>query len=279
MDPINYISAHLHYRSLPDDGDYTQNHSAWTNNDSNCINESRWWTNHSYRHDIPPGSAYVSMISSFASMVGSTLIILSFVLWRDLRTVARAILVFLAIADFMTGIGYLFGSAVYIHYEVVDHDDKHLPVSYYRLCKAQSFFTTVFPISSFLWTAHLAIYLFVAFVLRKVQLARKLILPFHIIAWGIPLLICIPAVAKGILGAADSRSSVSWCWVSLNQNVSNKEDARNVLIKFYGFEFLCGKIWEILACIISLVLCITVKVVLATRVSGSVICLMELIIV
>ena len=273
MDPIDYLP--MHYRSFANsDAEYSRfladestspSWSNYTNCSSDYISNSCTYG----KAVVPSWSAYISMVSSLASMVGSVLIILSFVLWKDLRTVARAILVFLAIADLMTAIGYFFGGIVYLHYEVNDNGTAASEHMFQRLCTAQSFLTTVFPISSFLWTAHLAIYLFVAIVLRKVQVARRMILLFHIVAWGIPLAICIPAVAAGILGSAESRSSVSWCWIKLDTDVHNETDSevRKTLAKFYGFEFLCGKIWEILTCIISFVLCITVKVVLTTRVS------------
>lgn len=223
--------------------------------------EANYSTNLTSR--IPSGSVYTTMLSSIASMFGSFLIILTFLMWKDLRTIARAILVFLAIADFLTALGYVFGAVVYLE----SKGDYTSEAKYQYLCRFQSFMTTTFPISSFLWTMNLAIYLFVMIVLRKGQLAKKLVIPFHIIAWGIPLAICIPAVSTGVLGEANSRTSVSWCFVHFNDTLPDNSTAvyRQRIAKFYAFEFICGKIWEIIACIVSLVLYIIIKFTLTWR--------------
>ena len=206
------------------------------------------------------------MTSSCFSMLGSALIILTFILWRDIRTVARAIVVFLAIADFFTAAGYLFGA-------VVSYQDKrnHYDLTEYeRFCKAQSFITTAFPISSFLWTTHLAIYLYVAIVNVKPTLAKKLLIVFHITGWGIPLVICLPAVLTNHLGGSNERTSVNWCFVYFNNtNPDNSLELKRRLAEFYGFEFLCGKFWEIATYFVAVYLYVSVKVVLRRRTVSS----------
>ena len=213
----------------------------------------------------PSATAITTILSSVASMIGSFLIIFTFVLWKDVRTVARAILVFLAIADFLTGAGYLFGSIVFLSYGNNTDVD-----SYRKLCTAQSFITTVFPISSFLWTTHLAIYLFVTIVLHKIKLAKKLLVIFHLTAWGIPLLVCLPSAITGKLGPSSDYTSIGWCFVEFNGTLSTnatQADVYKKLAEFYGFEFLCGKFWEIMAYIVALTLYVLVKISLWWRVS------------
>ena len=223
--------------------------------------------------DIPRHTAITTILSSVASMVGSFLIIFTFLLWKDVRTVARAILVFLAIADFLTASGYLFGSIVFLSF---NNTIENCPstaedlLSYRRLCIAQSFITTVFPISSFLWTTHLAIYLFVTIVLHKIKLAKKLFVIFHLTAWGIPLLVCLPAAITEHLGPSDHYTSTVWCFVKFNGTLSaNATDGEisSKLADFYGFELLCGKFWEIMAYIVALTLYVSVKISLWWRVS------------
>lgn len=220
---------------------------------------------------IPWHTAITTILSSVASMIGSFLIIFTFLLWKDVRTVARAILVFLAIADFLTASGYLFGSIVFLSYGSNTGVD-----SYKNLCTAQSFITTVFPISSFLWTTHLAIYLFVTIVLHKIKLAKKLFVFFHLTAWGIPLLVCLPSAITNHLGPSSDYTSSGWCFVSFNGTLKRSTNATEEFYKaqylrklaeFYGFEFLCGKFWEILAYIVALTLYVSVKISLWWRVS------------
>ena len=209
---------------------------------------------------VGTGPAVTTIFSSFFSILGSLLIIITFVAFKEVRTVGRAILVFLAIADFFTALGYMFGAGVYLHYRP-KLEEEPPNGSYIPLCKLQSFVTTVFPISSFLWTTSLAVYFFVAIVLRKVQMAKKMILVFHIMAWGIPLLVCIPAVATNILGPAESRSSASWCWVAFDPHQPDK------LVQFYMMEVVCGKFWEVMTCLVALSLCLIVKYTIFKRVS------------
>ena len=204
-------------------------------------------------------TVYITIVSSCLSMIGCALIILTYILWHDIRTVARAIVVFLAIADFFTAAGYLFGAVVnYVNKQ------KHLDRSVYKdLCSSQSFITTAFPISSFLWTIHLAVYLYVAIVNAKPNLAKRLVIVFHITGWGIPLLICVPALLTGHLGSSNERTSVNWCFIYFNNtNPGDNGELKRRLAEYYGFEFLCGKFWEISASIIAVFLYISVKVVL-----------------
>jgi hypothetical protein len=83
---------------------------------------------------------------------------------------------------------------------------------------------------------------------------------FHITAWGIPLLICIPAVATGWLGPAKSHTSVSWCWVRFDADQPEK------IPEFYTMELICGKFWEIMTYLVSFMLCGIVKYTLYKRV-------------
>ena len=215
------------------------------------------------------GTIYVTMISSLCSIFGSSLIIVTFIIWPDLRTTARAILVFLAIADFLTAAGYLFASILFLN-SYYTHSFVSPP-----LCTFQSFITTTFPISSFLWTANLAIYLFVSITLQKVKLARRLMLFFHITAWGIPLLLCIPGAATRTLGDPNISSllpeqgSVAWCWVSFDNRYENitVSEARDRLTNLHVLELVFGKFWEISVFFLAIVICIVVKISLRKRVS------------
>ena len=202
---------------------------------------------------------FLTMVSSCFAMAGSALIIVTFILWKDIRTVARAIVVFLSIADFFTAAGYLFGAIVnYLHqHEELGHKE------YQYLCRAQSFITTTFPISSFLWTSHLAIYLFVAIVIANPTLAKKLVIVFHITGWGIPLAICLPSLITGHLGGSNDQASVNWCFIHFNGTADNYWRKR--LEEYYGFEFLCGKFWEITTFIVAVFLYVSVKIVLRRR--------------
>lgn len=206
---------------------------------------------------LPGYLPYLTIVSSCLSMLGCLLIILTFIIWKELRTTARAIVVFLSIADFFTAAGYCMAASVYIHFS------GNSPRT---LCRVQSFITSAFPTSSFLWTMHLAIYLFVAIVLDKPLLAKKLVILFHITGWGIPLAIDIPALATHHLGASHSQTSVDWCFVTFNYtNPNSTSEFHRRLAEYYSFELLCGKFWEITAYVVALSLYISIKVALKRR--------------
>jgi len=216
---------------------------------------------------------YTAMVSSIASIIGSGLIIITFAIWADIRTSARAILVFLAIADLLTAIGYLFASILFKVNNVGHYDDNMYILP--QLCKLQSFITTAFPISSFLWTANLAIYLFVSITINKARVAKKMIILFHITAWGIPLLLCIPGAITGVLGRknntlGETQGTVGWCWVSFDNSYdvnTTNEEVVYTLNRLHVLELVYGKFWEISVFILAIILCIAVKISIYKKVS------------
>lgn len=213
-----------------------------------------------------------TILSSVGSVVGSLLIIGTFLKWQDLRTVARMILVFLAVSDLLTGLGYIFGAAVYIDYYYVktgycprndslllhvNQSDPRDDPTYKKLCMAQSFLTTLMPMASFLWTANLAIYLFFSIVWQRIKHAKILMAVFHITAWGIPLVTCIAVASEKYFGASGSRSSGGWCWIKYNETEKTQ---------FYVVEFMAGKVWEIGVCALAIFVCVATKIIILRRV-------------
>ena len=203
-------------------------------------------------------SSFLTLISSCLSIFGSCLIILTFILWKDVRrTTARIILLFLAIADLGTGLGYLVSSAGFIAYHFQTQNDHNASFSYPTFCTITSFFTTFFPVSSFFWTAYLAVYFFIVLVLKKPRWSRKLIIFSNLTAWPIPFIICTVTISFGILGAVaggdrhsgDHRNTAGWCFVSLNGTKSYHYNYTTYLL----WEALCGKGWELLFFIIVII--------------------------
>ncbi|KAJ8258881.1 hypothetical protein COCON_G00178930 [Conger conger] len=79
------------------------------------------------------------------------------------------------------------------------------------------------------------------------RLADRLVLWFHIISWGVPLLITVVAVSEHKIGYDASEVSVGWCWVSIDASY-------HVL-----WMLLTGKIWEFAAYVTLPVLYILIK--------------------
>lgn len=185
--------------------------------------------------------ASITIISSFLSIVGSLLIILTFVLWKDVRrSTARIILLFLATADLGAATSYFMAGI----YSIVYHPKNETnATNATHFCVAQSFMSTYFPVASFFWTMCLAIYFVMALVFHKPKWGRWLILVFTVLAWGVPGITCGVAVGKGYLGVGNT-TSASWCFIS--------QDSFSNYKWYIVAEALIAKMWEILSYIVVL---------------------------
>lgn len=207
-------------------------------------------------------SAVSAILSSSASVVGCLLIIVTYWCWRDLRTTSRTILLYIAIADLATALGYIFGSSTYLHCKFYNVSRSHcndgfsgLGIEnqckagiYYQMCKWQSFVTTWSSVSSFFWTTVLAFYLYMTIVHKLYKFVRKIMPLFHVLSWGVGLALCIAGVLKHWLGPSVDDTAVSWCFVAdkkfmYRPNITRKlysEDQRLLqLVMGKGWEMTC----------------------------------------
>uniref|UniRef100_A0A4W6CBC4 G protein-coupled receptor 157 n=1 Tax=Lates calcarifer TaxID=8187 RepID=A0A4W6CBC4_LATCA len=162
-------------------------------------------------HTVVYFSEQVVVLCSCAlSFVGSSLIILTYIIWSDLRTTPRKLLVYLSVSDWLSAVSYAFGV-------------------------------------SFFWTVAIAVYLYVFIVRSSQRVADRLVWVFHLVSWGVPLIITIAAVCMNKIGYDASEVSVGWCWVRIHA-------PDRVL-----WMLLTGKIWEFLAYLTLPVLYILIK--------------------
>lgn len=168
-------------------------------------------------------SAILAILSSSASIIGCLLIIIIYICWKDFRTTARSILLFISIADLFTATGYVIGSAEYLHYKVylvhssiprAYNSSPYNSSAYNISCEVQSFVTTTSSIASFFWTTVLAFYLYMTIVYKMYKFVRRLMPMIHVISWGVPLVLCIVALVLKWLGPSVDDTSVSWCFVA-----------------------------------------------------------------
>ncbi|MGH0135928.1 UNVERIFIED_CONTAM: hypothetical protein FKN15_059144 [Acipenser sinensis] len=110
----------------------------------------------------------VILISCFLSFLGSCLIIFTYMLWADLRTKPRKLLVFLSVADLLSAVSYFYGV-------LRDFDSDSWD------CVLQGSVSTFANTSSFFWTVAVAIYLYIFIVRSDQRTANGLLLWFHII--------------------------------------------------------------------------------------------------
>lgn len=176
----------------------------------------------------------VVLISCALSFLGSLLIILTYVIWTDLRTTPRKLLVFLSLADLLSAISYSYGV-----WKVFTEDSLD--------CTVQGAISTFANTSSFFWTVAIAIYLYIFLVKSSQRLADSLVLYFHLVSWGLPLGITVAALCLHKIGYDASEVSVGWCWVSIQ--------AKDHVL----WMLLTGKIWEFLAYVMLPVLYLLIK--------------------
>lgn len=143
------------------------------------------------------------------SIFGASLIILTYVAFRDLRTTARQLLVNLSVADFVVAASHFVGLlAILDLYREADPCSAAVQYSADNatdtvdniLCKIQGGFTVFGTIGSFLWTIAVALYLFIVIVVDKPLLAKRLRFVFYPVCWGIPAVVVIVFGFEGFLG-------------------------------------------------------------------------------
>lgn len=137
----------------------------------------------------------------------------------------------LAVADVLFCIGEDMGMLYYSKYLTVD-----------ALCVTQSFFTTFADLVSFCYVLYIIIHGFSEETLNSQwMMGKKAKWIYHIIAWLLPGVITVSAVATGALGDALSRFG-SWCWI----DEDTLTDKQRLL-----WMLFTKQIWEILIYILS----------------------------
>ena len=140
-------------------------------------------------------------LATTLSVVGSLLIIFTYVLCKDIRIPSRRIIVFISIADLLTAVPNFTGLFV----EPKEGKDY--------FCLIQSFISTTSLMCSLLWTIALAVFLFIIFVQENQSLAMKVFPLFHIVCWGVPVILNIIAFRLSKLGNSGDTVSSGWCWI------------------------------------------------------------------
>lgn len=176
----------------------------------------------------------IVLFSCALSFLGSSLIIITYIVWSDLRTTPRKLLVWLSVSDWLSAVSYAYGVGQVFHADSVD-------------CVVQGAISTFANTSSFFWTVAIAVYLYVFIVRSNKRAADSLVLFFHLISWGVPLAITAAALCLNKIGYDASEVSVGWCWVKIQ--------ARDHVM----WMLLTGKIWEFLAYVSLPVLYILIK--------------------
>ena len=213
------------------DGDFMQENS--TNNTSQVASSEYIIT-----------LKFLVSIFCILSIAGSLLIIIAYIAFKETRTLARQLLVNLAVADFVTALANLVGlltnfERFHLRDENYDHDQSKW-ISIY--CTVQAFFAQFGTDSSILWTIVVTVYLLSAIVLKKHNITSKLLPFYYIISWGIPLVIMIWFAVVGFLGF-EPNTTPGWCAIK-------SEPSYAVAVGYTAFVYIAFVILPIISVVI-----------------------------
>ena len=172
-----------------------------------------------------------SMVSSTMSAVGALLTIIPYVIWKDLRTVIRRIITFLAIADFLTALSYLMGTINYITHNYKQSQsgsavDLVACKQFYTICQIQSFLSCWFSVSSFLWTGILTLYLYCKISNgNNISRLNQCYPLAHIVSWGLPMALTFPLLVIGYLGYSMFAAG-GWCFVNADHSIHSDVNSK-----------------------------------------------------
>lgn len=164
-----------------------------------------------YDHRFVATLTAAVVATSLLSVSGSSLIIFTYAAFKNLRTIAREILVQLSIADGIVALSHLVGVLVNLPRfipkpcetpeQVLQNDtDRVRDIA----CEVQGGATMFGTLSSFLWTIAVAVYLLTIIVFERQQFAQWLRYTFYPICWGIPLSLTVWFGMDGYLGFEES---------------------------------------------------------------------------
>eukprot|EP01083_Nonionella_stella_P059464 155547_1 len=153
----------------------------------------------------------LTSISCTLSIFGSLLILGTYYHYQQIRKPARSLLFWLSVTDLGTALSY--GMAVI---QCGGHCNCLLATR-----EIYTLLGIFFPVSSFLWTDCIALYIYAA-TYQKTWIAprERLFCIFHIICWGLPAATCI---SIAVLRAMQIQYSITltlggsnaggWCWI------------------------------------------------------------------
>lgn len=212
----------------------------------------------------------VVAITSILSVIGSLLIITTFAFFKEIRTLARQVLVCLSVADLIVATASLLGLLTDFSSKF---EDGKTPKHHLRnWCKTQAAFHVFATESSILWTIAVAVYMFVLVVVQpsRHKWGVKLVAVFHIVCWGIPFLPTFWLAIDGYLGY-DSAATPGFCAIVGNHTKMGfhltTEDGRVVYPIIIGYE-----IWLYIAFIVLPILYISVRCRVRIKVSSLIKC-------
>ena len=193
-----------------------------------------------------------SIVVCVLSIIGSLLIIFSYIVFKSIRSNVRCLLVNLSLMDFGVGCANLVG--ILYDYEShlrnsSDQSSRILTDSAQRVCQAQAFFADWCTHSSIIWTILLPAYLYLLVTYQRSTHTKYVFLSFYIFGYGVPLISSLWLLLTHRLGYAPYNSA-GWCTVQLT-DISGRNP--NIYLTAMSYD-----LWIYLSFVLVPVFCLAV---------------------
>ncbi|XP_061163057.1 G-protein coupled receptor 157-like [Saccostrea echinata] len=209
---------------------------------------------------LPSAVVVLTMVSCLFSVAGAVVIFVAYYAVEEARNQTRRLLVYITIADLLTCLGNLIGSIRYFHRDEDDYvnraENMALDCSNTdSVCVIQSFVTTFSTLASFFWTCIIMLHILMTLYTRTEWTGFYKRVIFHIISWGVPMIITLTAAFCGALGEDFSISTGPWCWIKGCLPPS----------EVVTWMFVTAKFWELSTYILTTAFYLLIKFVLWRR--------------
>ena len=184
-------------------------------------------------------------VTCIMSILGSFLIIFSYILFKDIRTKARLILFHLSLTDLGVAVSNFVGDVVRFERFYTSNHTVTSPGSVPKFfCEAQAFCALYFTISSILWTSILAFYMYFLVLEKRHSFVRLYMYGSYVICYGIPLLVCIWMIHDKRLGYAPYNAS-GWCTLNIQNRMNDIITSTDIFIAIFAYD-----LWIILTIVL-----------------------------
>ena len=182
--PLISSSMLLHLAALAARTAITVSNVTVSHSGSFCVNGTPVY--------IPSSVTAVAGVTCILSMIGASLIVLSYVVMPEIRSKMREILIHLSLMDFMVAAANFTGVVAnfddYLYNSTVARTQYH---TINNLCLTQASCSVYGTISSVIWTICFSVYIYLCIMYEGQRIAKRVAYTFYLIAYGIPLIMTL----------------------------------------------------------------------------------------
>ena len=180
-------------------------------------------------------------ITNVLTILGSALILVSYLCFPSLRTGARLILLHLSLMDLVVGLAHFIGGVSDLNSRFnltsggpLGTNTYSVLPGIYTFCKIHAFVGYYAIISSVLWTVCLSVYMYLLneHTRRTLHVIKYYIWPSYVACYGTPLFLTLWAQLTGRLGYAPY-DSAGWCTLITKDPITGKYSS---FVSIFGFD-------------------------------------------